>query len=60
MIFGTVELWLLEQLVALSLPAWHCNGVFSGIVVQLGNQLAHSLFCIDGLALHYISSPDCQ
>ena len=44
MIFGTVEFWLMEQLVALSLPAWRCNGVFSGIVVHLGNQLAHSLF----------------
>ena len=52
MIFGTVEFCLLEQLVALSLSAWHCNGVFSGIVVHLGNQFAHSLFCIDGLALH--------
>ena len=42
----------MEQLVALSLPAWRCNGVFSGIVMHLRNQLAHSLFCIDGLALH--------
>ena len=28
MIIGTVEFWLMEQLVALSLPAWHCHWVY--------------------------------